>query len=165
MTTEMKIKFTYIILFIITFIIINSCERDDICIDEITPHLVIRFYNNDDHTLFKRFSQLSVKVIGVENDSINFSSTDSISIPLKVNDDITQFIITLDSDQNIFNRDTLSVSYNREEIFVGRSCGFKTIFSNANYTLQTGSENWILDTETITQTIDNETTAHVKIFH
>jgi len=161
----MKMTFIRITLFIITIIIINSCERDDICIDEITPHLNIKFYNNDDQTLLKKFSQLSVKIIGVENDSINFSSNDSILIPLKVTDDVTQFIITLDSDQNTFNRDTLMVSYGREDVFVGRSCGFKTIFNNANYILQTGSDNWILDTETITQTIDNETTAHVKIFH
>lgn len=161
----MKIKFTYIILFVITLITINSCERDDICIDEITPHFNLRFYNNDDQTLLKKFSQLSVKIVGIENDSINFSSNDSILIPLKVTDDITQFIITLDSDKSTLNRDTLTVEYSREDVFVGRSCGFKTIFNNANYTLETGSENWILDTETITQTIDTETTAHVKIFH
>jgi len=146
-------------------LVITGCERDDICIDEITPHLVVRFYNNDDQTLLKKFSQLSVKIMGVENDSINFSSNDSILIPLKTTEDITRFIITLDSDQNTFNRDTLTVAYGREDVFVGRSCGFKTIFNNANYTLQTDSENWILDTEIITQTIDNETTAHVKIFH
>ncbi len=161
----MKITFIRIILLIIIFITINSCERDDICIDQITPRLVIKFYNNDDQTLLKRFSQLSVKVIGVENDSINFSSNDSIIIPLKVTEDVTKFIITLDSDENTFNRDTLTVNYNREDVFVGRSCGFKTVFNNANYTLQTGSENWMLDTEIITQTIDNDDTAHVKIFH
>ncbi len=163
MTTKMKIKFTHILLLIITCITINSCERDDICIDEITPHLIIRFYDNDDPTLFKKFSQISVKIIGVKNDSINFLSTDSILIPLKVTEDITQFIVTLDSDKTTFIRDTLTVSYDREDIFAGRSCGFKTIFKNSNHTLD--SNNWIQNVETITQIIDNETNAHIKIFH
>jgi len=161
----MKINFNYTILIIATLITISSCERDDICIDEITPHLTIRFYDNDEQTSFKNFAQLSVKIIGFENDSINFSLTDSIAIPLKTTEDVTQFILTLNSDEPTFDRDTLTVSYDREDIFVGRSCGFKTIFNNADYTLTTGSENWIKDTESITRIIDNETNAHVKIFH
>jgi len=159
----MKINFIRVLLIIITFITINSCERDDICIDEITPHLIVRFYDNDNNTLFKKFSQLSVKVMGIENDSLSFSSTDSILIPLKVTDNSTQFILTLDSDQNTFIRDTLTVNYDPSNVFVGRSCGFKTIFNNTNYLLD--SNNWIHNVETITQTIDNETGAHVKIFH
>jgi len=165
MTIKMKINFNYIILIAAALIIISGCERDDICIDEITPHLTIRFYDNDDQITFKKFEQLSVKILGFENDSINFSLTDSIAIPLKTTDDVTQFILTLDSNESTFNRDTLTVSYDREDIFVGRSCGFKTIFNNADYTLSTGSENWILDTESVTRIIDNETNAHVKIFH
>lgn len=161
----MKLKFIYSLLLIITYFSIISCERDDICIDDITPHLTIRFYDNEDQSVLKKIRQLSIKIVGVENDSLNFSVSDSIFIPLIVTEDVTQYVLTLDSDENTFNRDTVRVNYDREDVFVGRACGFKTIFKNAEYTLISDDDNWIFDIETITQTIDNETKAHVKIFH
>ncbi len=165
MTAEMKIKFIHIILFIITLITVNGCERDDICIDEITPRLVIRFYNNDNQVETKNANLVSIRFVGIENDSIQLSSVDSIAVPLKVTENLTQYILTINNNDGSINRDTLTVSYERDDAFVGRSCGFKTIFNSTSHTLQTGSENWILNIESTTQTIDNENNAHVKIFH
>ena len=57
-----------------------------------------------------------------------------------------------------------------EEVFVSRSCGFKAIFNNVSVSSDV-SNDWIIGlTETlentiIIPTIDNETAAHVKIFH
>ncbi len=153
-------------LLIITFITINSCERDDICIDEITPKLVITFYDKEDPSSVKIVTNLSAKIIiGTESDSIPILANDTIiSIPLKVTENSTQYILTINSDNGAqLIRDTISITYNREDVFVGRSCGFKTIFNNTNYILD--SNNWIQNLETITQTIDNETDAHVKVFH
>ena len=31
----------------ILFLSLSSCERDEICLEDITPRLVVRFYNND----------------------------------------------------------------------------------------------------------------------
>lgn len=154
-----------IILFIIISFIALSCERDDICIDQITPHLIIRFYDNDNQIETKKANLLSVRFMGIENDSIILSSSDSIAIPLKVTEDFTKYILTINKDNGGINRDTLTVNYTLENVFVGRSCGFKSIFKNTSHTLQTGSENWIKNIETVTQTIDNENNAHVKIFH
>jgi hypothetical protein len=161
----MKKKVTYTLLILLTLIAINSCERDDICIDAITPHLIIRFYNNDIQTNFKNANLLSLKIFGVDNDSITLSATDSIAIPVKSTDDLTKYILTISNTDGSINRDTFSLTYQREDIFVGRSCGFKTIFTSTNYTLQTGSENWIRSISPVTQTIKDETAAHVKIFH
>ena len=161
----MKKIIGYILLFLVMHNIISSCERDDICIDEITPHLILRFYNNENRDNTKNANFISAKIVGVENDSISLSARDSIALPLKVTEVSTQYIITIKNRDNSINRDTLTVNYEHENVFVGRSCGYKTIFSNATYTLQTGSENWIRDIESITQTINNEKAAHVKIFH
>ena len=160
----MNKKIIVILLSLLSLIMIGSCERDDICIDEITPQLIIRFYNNDTPELFKRVNQLSVKIAGIENDSLVFNATDSIAIPLKVTEDMTQYTLTINSDNGAeLIRDIITVNYEREDVFVARSCGFKTIFNNTNYTQN--SNNWVQTIETITQTIDNETNAHLKIFH
>jgi len=162
----MKFKLEYLFFLIITIIVITSCERDDICIDEITPNLTIRFYDFDNQTVTKSISQLSVKINGIENDSLFFSGTDSIFVPLKVTSNNTQFVFTVNSnDVALLNRDTLTVNYSAEAVFIGRSCGYKSIFNNTSYNLTDDGDLWIQKIEIITEQIENETTAHVKIFH
>ena len=159
----MKKLFVLVLFFLIA---LWSCERDDICIDEITPHLTIRFYDFDDQTETKSISQLSIKINGIENDSIFFSGTDSIYVPLKVTTNSTQFVFTVNSnDVTLLNRDTLTVNYSTEAVFVGRSCGYKSIFNNITYASVDDGDMWIQKIEMITEQIENETTAHVKIFH
>ena len=159
----MKKLFVLVLFFLIALL---SCERDDICIDEITPHLTIRFYDFDDQTETKSISQLSIKINGIENDSIFFSGTDSIYVPLKVTTNSTQFVFTVNSnDVTLLNRDTLTVNYSTEAVFVGRSCGYKSIFNNITYASVDDGDMWIQKIEMITEQIENETTAHVKIFH
>jgi len=161
----MKKAFLILIILIIT---ISSCERDDICIDPITPNLIIRFYDNDNPTDFKSVSRLSVEIIGVEIDTLILGTSDSIVIPVKVTENMTQYVLTINSNNGAnLNRDTITVNYTREDVFVGRSCGYKTIFNNIEVINNTNTNKWILgiqNSET-PQHIENETTAHVKIFH
>ena len=93
----MKIKLTYILLFIITLITINSCERDDICIDEITPKLVITFYDKEDPSSVKIVTNLSAKIIiGTESDSIPILVNDTIiSIPTNRIDTKFAFFVSI----------------------------------------------------------------------
>ena len=58
--------------------------------------------------------------------------------------------------------DEISFNYNRNDIFVSRSCGYKTIFENLS--IQT-SNNWIKDNLINNSTIENETSAHINIYH
>ena len=163
----MKTKLKHISLILFAILAMIACERDEICIDEITPNLIIRFYDFDDQTETKSINQLSVKINGIDNDSLFFSGTDSIFVPLIVTGNSTQFVFTTNStDAATLNRDTLTVNYTPEAIFVGRSCGFKSIFTETSYTLTIDNDNWMENNfEIVTQTIENETAAHVKIFH
>ena len=161
-------KALLILLLIITAT--TSCERDDICIDEITPKFIVRFYDFDDSELTKSVENIVVRVIGTDFDSLYTdnsatitSSTDSIAIPLFVLDSQTKFIITSNStDETLISIDTLDLNYTPEEVFIGRSCGFKSVFNNVDYHYTT---NWIKGFEIVTDTIQNETKAHVEIFH
>lgn len=168
-STNKQFNFS-IILLLILIISISSCERDDICIDAITPKLILRFYNFDDSELTKSVENIAVRVIGTDFDSLYTdnsatitSLTDSIAIPLFFLDSQTKFILTSNStDETLISIDTLDINYTTEEIFVGRSCGFKSVFNDVDYQ---NTDNWIKDIEIVTDTIKDETSAHVKIFH
>ena len=146
----------YIIPIIAIITLIVSCEKDDICIDPVTPQLVIRFYDNADPTEYKSQSSLYVWAEGKDSIYSNVS-TDSIALPLNPTEDFTTYHL---SSNNI--EDEITVNYTREEVFVSRSCGFKYNFNTL--TLTDVTNNWIISTEITNQTVENET-EHIKILH
>ena len=42
-----------------------SCERDEICLEDITPKLIIRFYNENNPNEFKSVPLLKVNIEGI----------------------------------------------------------------------------------------------------
>ncbi len=160
-----------IILFLVLALVLSfsSCEKDDICIDPITPNLIIRFYDNTDANTLKSVANLQIK--NTDIDSIftdNIVATDSITIPLNAFAENTTYQLTINStDTNTANSDTLKISYTREDVFVSRSCGFKTIFKDVSLSVTSDTNNWIKSALFIddTNAILNETQAHVKILH
>ena len=154
----------YYLLLTLIALLVSSCEKDDFCIEPITPNMVIRFYNATNITQTKPVEDLSVNPEGFDELYSN-ANLDSILIPLDVTSN--QIIYNLSSESNI---DVITINYDVEEVFVSRSCGFKAIFNNVSVTSDV-SNDWIIGlTETLENTItiptiDNETAAHVKIFH
>ena len=153
----------YLLLSLIA-LLVSSCEKDDFCIEPITPNMIIRFYNATNITQTKPVVDLSVTPEGFDELYFN-TNLDSILIPLDVTSN--QIIYNLSSESNI---DVITINYDVEEVFVSRSCGFKAIFNNVSVTSDI-SNDWIIGlSETLENTItiptiDNETAAHVKIFH
>ena len=154
----------YYLLLSLIALLVSSCEKDDFCIEPITPNMVIRFYNATNITQTKPVEDLSVNPEGFDELYSN-ANLDSILIPLDVTSN--QIIYNLSSESNI---DIITINYDVEEVFVSRSCGFKAIFNNVSVSSDV-SNDWIIGlTETLENTItiptiDNETAAHVKIFH
>ncbi|MDJ0644986.1 MAG: DUF6452 family protein [Flavobacteriaceae bacterium] len=143
---------------------ITSCERDDICIDETTPNLILKFLDAADENLTKGVSGL--EIVYLESDFDTLSGTgDSIFIPLRIDSDTTKYKLTNQITTDDIRVDTIVVSYEREEVFVGRACGFKMVFNNIK--IESSTTNWIQDIETVEnpQNIENETTAHITISH
>jgi hypothetical protein len=154
----------YYLLLSIIALLISSCEKDDFCIEPVTPNMIIRFYNATKITQTKPVTDLSVYSEGFDELYTN-ANLDSILIPLDVTSN--QIIYNLSSESNL---DVITINYDIEEVFVSRSCGFKAIFNNVSISSDI-SNDWIIGlTETLENTItiptiDNETAAHVKIFH
>ncbi len=153
----------YLLLSIIA-LLVSSCEKDDFCIEPVTPNMIIRFYNATNIAQTKPVTDLSVYSEGFDELYTN-ANLDSILIPLDVTSN--QIIYNLSSEGNF---DVITINYDIEEVFVSRSCGFKAIFNNVSISSDI-SNDWIIGlTETLDNTItiptiDNETAAHVKIFH
>lgn len=149
----MKKKLFHIFILLIAF---SSCEKDDICIKATTPMLVIRFYDINNPETTKSVNSLTVWAINKDSIYEN-KATDSIAIPLNLNENNT--IYKLQSGTFI---DEISFNYDRNDIFVSRSCGYKTIFENLS--IQT-SNIWIKEYLINNSTIENETSAHINIYH
>ncbi|OGS72334.1 MAG: hypothetical protein A3F91_06745 [Flavobacteria bacterium RIFCSPLOWO2_12_FULL_35_11] len=145
-----------ILLFILSFTLIN-CEKDDICIETTTPKLIVVFYDNAIPVEKKDVTVLTVWAEGQAN-LYDKKSTDSISIPLDLNQNRTTYIF-----DNKTIKDTIEFTYERKDVFVSRSCGYKTIFENLQ--IESRSANWIKNDTIKNTTIDNETTIHLSIFH
>jgi len=155
---------TFHILLPLTILFVLGCEKDDFCIDPVTPNMLIRFYDAADPSKTKPVTNLTVHPVGLEEVYSNVSR-DSISIPLNVGATQTQYYFYAGG-----NQDLLTITYEVEKVFVSRSCGFKAIFNNLSVTSETTND-WILGVTAILEnsvsipTIDNESAAHVQIFH
>ncbi len=135
-----------------------SCQKDDFCIDPITPNLVIRFYDDAEPDDYKSVFNLTVWADGKDTlENYNNVSTDSLAIQLDPSEDFTIYHLSADGIE-----DQITINYLRNEVFVSRSCGYKYTFTELNLT--NVSNNWILNTEITNQTVENET-EHIKILH
>lgn len=157
----------------IILLLISGCEKDDICVEGDTPLLIIRFYDSENPTELKNVSSLRVIGVGQSDPVDTFtdrSASDSIAIPLRINEPDTSFLLISDSaddedNMETGNIDTLTFSYTTEEVFVSRACGFIANYNELNETLNTDSENWIQSIEIISSAINSQQSAHVQIFH
>lgn len=161
-------------------LLLFGCEKDDICSDTNanTPHLIIEFYDISNTTEKKSVDNLLI--IGVGN-TLSYGSAltrDEISIPLKVLENNTQYQLIKDytidtngtpddtSDDIVTgNSDIITITYENEQVYISRACGFKNIFNNTAIGFSNDGDNWILNTEVVQTTIENEENAHIYIYH
>jgi hypothetical protein len=148
------------IFYLLILVSVVCCEPDDLCAESIadTPDLVIRFYDADQPDQLKPVSSLTATGQDLEN-SLVFQETDSIALPLKVNENQTGFSLTKDELE-----DVLDVQYTRSDLYISRGCGFKTLFSIENLQIKE-PYNWIQSIELITSEVVHDSLAHVKIYH
>ncbi len=147
----------YIFFLVLIVLLAASCEKDDFCIDPITPNLVIRFYDNVNQTSTLAVSDITIWPEG--RDTIVMNETlDSIAIPLDVNNPETIYNFQMGT-----LIDQITIDYTLNEVFVSRSCGFKATFTDLNGTPE--SSNWIQSLTILSTTVEDESAAHIQIFH
>ena len=122
----------------------SSCEPDDICDPNTptTPRMLIQFFDISNPSLKKNVTNLKVIGEGMSegvvlnpsgvNEGKYITSGNSILLPLNTTADIVkyQFILNYDNKNPLLeNTDNLEFKYTRENKYVSRACGFKTIFN------------------------------------
>ena len=185
----LKLKMNYLKLksfplFIVTLVLLG-CEKDDICAESTptTPRLIIRFYDNINQESTKTVTDVVAYGLNEDNTVVILNNqfvatTDSLILPLQTDKNSTRIVLhkdysiddngTPDTNDDIVlgNPDVITISYEREDVYVSRACGYKTVFNNISFSLENDSDNWILGSEIAPNTnVTNETSAHVKIFH
>ncbi|WP_431136634.1 DUF6452 family protein [Psychroserpens mesophilus] len=169
------ILYFLIILFAISTI---SCERDDICPEDVptTPRLIVEFYDLLDQETIKNVPNLRVQGVDNDNPLSSFSGTSDVNkveLPLKTDENSTQFRFikdyAIDDDGNVTgNEDIITINYIPENIYVSRACGYKTIYKAVSIQFDTDDMNpWIALAQPLNdnQSIEDETTTHFKFFH
>lgn len=153
-----------------------NCEKDDLCADGTitTPQLVIEFYDATDNTLLKNVTNLRVEELGTgrgvvfssslasDNDDRYLTNDNTIKIPLKTFEDISQFEFKFNYGDTTESVDEITFDYSREDIYISRACGYKTNFTLNTVTLN--SNNWITNYTIEQPNITNEDEVHVKIY-
>ena len=168
----MRILLRTLLLLGIFTLTVNSCERDDICAASTptTPQLVISFYDVNDETQAKPIN-LSVYEKGRPDTIINFTNDTMVTVPLRTDVDETVFIFTKnpdipDAEDEPDNQDQVTFSYNTNEVYIDRACGFKVTYEGLTaQKLPLEDTAWIDRIDIINSTIVNEDTTHVNIIH
>jgi len=165
------------LILILVMMLSFGCEKDDICsaATGTTPKLILRFYDISDEEETKSVPNLLVygvndvdEIVLFDHIGLTAANKDSIAIPLRTDGSATRFVLHRDFENDDFNTgnfDIITANYIYEEVYVSRACGYKTIYNELALDLATDTENWVINSEIINTTVENETTAHVKIFH
>ena len=130
-----------IVVLVLIALIFSNCEKDDICVDDTTPRLIIEFYDITNPAALKSVLNLTVKGEGAADYMVfntALAKTDpnrylfngnKLALPLKLNDTITKYSLVLKSTSlTESNEDFLEFHYTPQNVFVSRACGYKTIF-------------------------------------
>lgn len=159
-----------IVIFIVFVIGLTSCERDDICADTVvTSRLIVRVYDKDATNTTKSVSNLLVYGKGhVNNEAIQFSSTDSIVLPLKMFQNESTFVLVKNAviTNNIVTsgeETELKITYTPEQVFADKGCGYKVIYKDIS--AETPTTSWISSIRVLFNHLENEKKATIHIYY
>lgn len=160
-------------------LLLPNCERDDICDEDTptTPRIVVEFYDYNDPGTLKNVTGLALQ--SVDSDSIiTYNAVSKVFVPLKTDQDITTLNFTLNStsaDPSLVFTDKLEFNYSREDVYVSRACGYKTVFALnngaglapafvLNDTPAATAGDWIKNIVVDTYNIASENETHIRIY-
>jgi hypothetical protein len=151
--------------------ILQGCTRDDICPEETptTPLLMVEFKDISNRLESKAVSSFRVLVNDADTLEVYLGTSDTlVGIPLNSQAMISEFqFITNSNDTLISNTDIIKFTYTTQDIYINRACAFKSIYNELEVELETGLgiNNWIRDFTVLKTTIEDDTEAHLTIFH
>ena len=149
-------------------LLLFSCEKDDICLEgtPATPRMIILFKDFENPQVKKVVDDLLIRGLGLV-DSLTTFSGDSIAVPLRNSFEFTQYEFTLTTSSPTLLSDSLQINHKQFDTYMSRACGYKSTFvlENPNYYNLTQGTGWIKSIEKIRDTLSDETSSHLAIYH
>jgi len=149
-----------------------NCEKDDICSEgtPTTPRLIMRFYDLDNPTTEKNVNSLLVTSNSGQDTLAIFNNVSRIQLPLQILADQTTYAFTVNSNNTAFdNTDTITFNYSRDDIFVSRACGYKTVFlldPDTPFIQDNGADSrWMNNVSVEQPDIQNENEVHISVLY
>lgn len=160
-------SFVFSILFLSLF---AGCTRDDICAEDTptTPLLTIEFRDITDRLKSKAVTSLRILVLNPDTVEAFLGESDTlVGIPLNTLATSTEFRFINNSNDTInSNTDVLTFTYSTQDIYINRACAFKTIYNDLQVDLEPeAGTNWIEDLTLLKTTVEDDSEAHLTIFH
>jgi len=159
-----KLAFYILPAFILLFTFIACDQENDICTEEGTPRMKVKFKKAE--KLFTADS-ITIKVLTSQTNTLdlimNANNVDSVFIPLKINGDgFTDILVKLGSDSDI-NYSKVQIKYTEKLEYVSPGCGMRKIYNNISGNII--DINQVTGIEINSKEINNEnTTALYLIF-
>lgn len=144
------------------------CEKEDICTkeDPTTSGVVIEFFNDTTRIETNKIPTNLVAVVNGNTTGI-LANASKIELPLPVNSTTFEWNLILNgADEDTTNDiiDVVNFTYNVEQQYISRACGYKANFIlDENTPIQT-TNNWIRRIEVKNPNILNPNETHVKVY-
>ncbi|WP_309642044.1 DUF6452 family protein [Flavobacterium sp.] len=163
-----------VLLIIVIAVAFSSCEKDDICDENTgtTPRLIIVFYDFTNPTLTKNVTNLAIIKNGDTTPYAVYNGVSKVQVPLDIAADLSQYQFILNyanANPALINIDNLEFDYTRNNVYVSRACGYKTVFKLNDINPFTQTDNtvpdglWMRNITVIQSDILTENETHLNI--
>jgi hypothetical protein len=155
-------------LILLFVLLLFSCEKDDICLEGTpgTAKMIVLFKDHENPQSKKEVSNLLIVGLG-QLDTLTTFSGDSIGLPLRNNFEFTQYELRLSKASPTFLSDSLRINHTQFDTYLSNACGYKSTFvlDNLFYYLHTQGEGWIKNIQKLRDTLTDEKSSHLAIYH
>lgn len=149
------------------FLLLSGCQRDDLCPGStpVTPLLLIEFYDREEPTRLKAVPNLVVQATGEDEPLLGPITTNNILIPLRTDQNHTEYRFVRDANRETENIDTITFTYSTSEQYLNRACGYIVNYLGIDASVHQDGDTWIRS-QIIQQTdVVNETEVHIYLIH
>lgn len=156
-----------ILLGILMAVGLSGCQRDDLCpaTTQTTPRIVVEFHDYTDPGRSKAVADLAIIATDMEDTLLGPVNTNKVSLPLRTNQNITEYLLIQNANSPQENIDTIRFSYNRELQYLNRACGYKANYTDFQVILISDQDQWIQSYTQFVENIEDEEETHISFNH
>jgi len=154
------------ILALVSLLILSSCEKDDVCVENDSVYINLVFYSVEDGSTAKSVSGFSL--LDLNGDIVqNYDNTTVSAIALVLPTSETSYDLILQKRTEvdgltINTNDTLNFNYIPKATYVSRACGYIRTYTDLSIN---STSNWINEVIVNSSEINSNSDEHVAILH